>query len=172
MFYYAGYSDYGFLKIDENQCLTLFSCFLSIFTNIENDSTIEPVMDYGQAYFIIRSLWNAIFTVINKYIMKNLTAVVIIEGFASYRKALESQSINKENCFICNSSISSFEPHPENFHKHVNEEHNFWNYFYYISSILARSRDKKSLSSLDSYVLKNVSSRLARGLTRLIHGFE
>lgn len=136
------FEDYGFLLIDENQCTSLFNCFLSSFENIENDRTIQPSFrdSYGRSLYILRSWWNVWFTVIDKYIIKNLYAAIIIGAFASlrHRKSVIDED-DRNICFICSLDRKTIDQHG-GFLYHVKKEHNLWHYFNFIFLMSFKSR--------------------------------
>lgn len=159
LFFKIGFTDFGFVRIDQNECLDLFSCLTSCFTIIENDRTLEPSFseDYGLFLFVYRSLWNASFTVINKYILKNLILFVIVSAFAELRmrKSLRVSQL-ETTCFICKLDRKTLDK-SSGFDRHVDHEHNMWSYFTFVSMILAKKGQK---SYIENYVFMKVAQSL------------
>lgn len=150
------FEDYGFLLIEENQCTYLFNCFLSSFENIENDRTIQPSFRsaYGITKYSLRTWWNVVYTVLNKYIIKNINAALIIGAFAGLRsKRAEISEDDKQKCFVCNIDRYSLDKYA-GFAHHTTKEHNIWNYFYFAYTL--STKDQKNLKGIESYVAEKV----------------
>lgn len=155
-FNYA-FEDYGFLLIDENQCTYLFNCFVSSFENIENDRTIVPSFrkDHVMTLFILRTFWNMWYAVINKYIIKNINAAIIIGQFAELRsKRAEIEEDDKLNCFVCNIDRYTLDQYGGFIH-HTSKEHNIWHYFYFIFTV--STKEPETLNGIESFILEKVN---------------
>lgn len=162
-----GFFDYGFLVVDENQCTSLFNCFLSSFENIENDRTIQPSFreDYGLFLFNVRSWWNVWFAVINKYIIKNLYAAIIIGAFAGLRSMKgEIDEDNRNICFICNLDRVTLDQHG-GFLDHIKKEHNLWHYFNFI--FLLSTKNQSLLDGFENKIKEKVAP-----FSSLAHSFS
>lgn len=80
-----------------------------------------------------------------------IIAGTIIDTFATLR---EDEKAKKEDmlnvCFICGYDRESYEKKHGGFDSHRNEDHNIWNYIFYISYI--KNKEKVELTSIESYV--------------------
>ena len=80
----------------------------------------------------------------------------------------------KSNCFICSISKSVFQKHGLNFHNHISDVHNHWDYCYYLLDILHTDEDE--LNGIQSFVLHRYRdgdySWIPLGITMDLEGLE
>ena len=84
--------------------------------------------------FIARFFHDMLFFIIVNLILGNVFLGIIIDTFGELRDAqLENENDRKNICFICQLSSDACMTRNIDFDKHVNEEHNIWNYVYFLA---------------------------------------
>ena len=71
----------------------------------------------------------------------------------------------KNKCYICNIDRYVFDRYAEGFEYHIEQDHNLWNYLFYI--LYLKSKDPTEFTGVESYVFEQVSFLLCRW-TRLV----
>ena len=71
----------------------------------------------------------------------------------------------KNKCFICNIDRYVFDRYAEGFEHHIEQDHNLWNYLFYI--LYLKSKDPTEFTGVESYVFEQVLFLLRRW-TRLV----
>ena len=113
----------------------MFYLTLGIRSNGGIAEAIEKVSYRNDAGVFIGRFFNDIlfFLLINLFI-GNVFLGIIIDTFVELRN-IQSENENDRNniCFICQLSSDDCLTRNINFEKHINEEHNIWNYVYFLS---------------------------------------
>lgn len=113
--------------------------------NIKPDNRSEP--DLWLQFFI----FNMLFFISVNIILLNIIFGVIIDTFSSLREELNTKLYDMRSfCFICSLSRETLEHHC-GFQFHIKEEHNMWQYLYYI--VYLRSKDPDYYTGSDQYVM-------------------
>lgn len=95
-----------------------------------------PIISYEKdvSQFISRMVLNLGFHVMIVLIMLNLFLGIIVDTFADLRDKNTSITYDKQNvCFICQMDRDSAVNENIDFDKHVEIDHNKWNYVYFIT---------------------------------------
>ena len=128
------------IEVSESFCYSSLQCFLFYLTlGIRSNGgiaeAIEKVSYRNDAGVFIGRFFNDIlfFLLINLFI-GNVFLGIIIDTFVELRN-IQSENENDRNniCFICQLSSDDCLTRNINFEKHINEEHNIWNYVYFLS---------------------------------------
>jgi hypothetical protein len=148
---------------EEVQCGTVIQCFYyvvyyglpggdisGLLSQIDiDDSSLWRRMLYDLAFF----LWIGI-------VMMNIVAGLILDAFGSLREeAKEREDTLSSTCFICGIKEPVYEdislpPKSPNFEVHKDEEHNLWNYVFYIAYLL--EKDTQDCNGIESFVLSEI----------------
>eukprot|EP01016_Furgasonia_blochmanni_P003107 TRINITY_DN11214_c0_g2_i1.p1 TRINITY_DN11214_c0_g2~~TRINITY_DN11214_c0_g2_i1.p1 ORF type:complete len:210 (+),score=67.52 TRINITY_DN11214_c0_g2_i1:61-630(+) len=90
----------------------------------------------------IRVIFDNVFFFVLVVIIIEVLSGIIIDTFAVLRKEAEAQEAElKNNCFICGIPKEEFDKsthHKLGFKTHVFEEHNMWNYIFYVLYVRAK----------------------------------
>jgi hypothetical protein len=158
MYFDDNISDYG-----ENQCQSLWLCFLStVNRGLRSGGGIYDVMDivpYDKlAKYYQMFIFSLSFFIIINVILLNIVFGIIIDTFAELRdqrNAIEKDVKNK--CLICNLDRNKFDHTSSGFHKHITEDHNVWQYLYFIAYLL--SKDNTEYNGVESYCSAQVAAQ-------------
>ena len=155
-YYYA--ADYP-----ENTCYSLWSCFV-----ISYDQTFKTGSGIGgyltSAYFVDgskesirygRVIYDNIQYLVIYVLLINLITGIIIDTFGDLRqKSYDRQEDAKSSCFICEKSREELEKEygVNGFEYHTNNQHNLWDYLFFIAYIQkSKKKAAKQLSILERY---------------------
>ncbi len=61
----------------------------------------------------------------------------------------------KNKCFICNLDRYTFDKYSDGFERHIDKDHNLWQYVYYI--VHMQMKDPTEYTGIESYVQEKVS---------------
>ena len=149
--------------LDEYTCTTLFECFFIIFGSyklrpgVGNIITRQIKKDNLILYYSILIYINAYFVILTIFLL-NIILAVILETFNTMRLKYQKILYDKANvCFICGGHKNSLEKQGINFNKHISEEHNMWNYMFYIIKI--SSSQIQDLNSVNSYACEMIVNK-------------
>lgn len=111
---------------------------------LRNPSSKEPL-------FMARVVYDLLFFFIVIIIVLNLIFGVIIDTFADLRSEKQQKElILKNTCFICGLNRSAFDNRTVSFEEHIKNEHNMWQYLYFM--VLIRVKDPTEFTGPESYV--------------------
>ena len=112
------------------------------------------VKPYERGYFFLRFFFDNISFIVLMIIMINVVSGIIIDTFGRLREQFRQYTEDLENiCFICGHSKEIIEKCSEadmNFEIHIKEDHNLWNYFFFIGYL--KSKDQTDFTGIESYV--------------------
>jgi hypothetical protein len=146
----------------------LISCFLAHVNGgfrIEGGigDFVEQKFSYEKApaLFAARLLYDFIAFVIINILMRELVFGIIIETFKDLRMEETKFELDRKNkCFICDVSKDDLEKDRGNFHDHVHNEHNIWNYINYMISL--KFSDPQDLNAINSYTLEQIENKYSK----------
>lgn len=102
-----------------------------------------------------RVFYDLMFFFIVIIIVLNLIFGVIIDTFADLRSEKQSkEEILKNSCFICGLKRADFDNRTVTFEQHINNEHNMWDYLYFI--VLIKVKDPTEFTGPESYVAEMI----------------
>jgi hypothetical protein len=171
-FYYI-HDDFYNEESAQNECQTMVKCFGTFMRNgLIFGGGIGDYMagELGQVpnhnneeKFVGRALYDLLFFIIVIVLLLNIVFGIIIDTFASLR---ESQGEQKEQmtqkCAVCSITKDEIEVlfakknKRDGFEMHIKEEHNMWNYVFYIMYV--SSVDVTDLSGVESYVFDQLGT--------------
>ena len=111
--------------------------------------------------YIARLVHDLSFFFIMIIILLDLIFGMIIDAFGNLRDERNSNEEDQENnCFICGMSRSVLERFM-NFEEHTSQEHNPWDYLFFIVYCKERFRyNRNDLNAIENIVIEKVNSRL------------
>ena len=105
-----------------------------------------------------RVFYDLLFFFIVIIIVLNLIFGVIIDTFADLRSEKQTkEEILKNSCFICGLNRADFDNRTVTFEHHINNEHNMWDYLYFI--VLLKVKDPTEFTGPESYVAEMIKVR-------------
>ena len=127
-------------RITEGFCYSSIQCYL-FYISLGSRSgggicnAISPVSYQKDVkIFFARFLHDMFFFVLVNLILGNVFLGIIIDTFGLLRDAqFENEYDRKNICFICQISSDDCMKDNIDFYKHVNYEHNIWNYIYFLA---------------------------------------
>jgi uncharacterized membrane protein len=88
---------------------------------------------WDEGHFYGLFLYKMLYFIICVVLLLNIIFGIIINTFTELRLKDSEKHYDKVNrCFICGEEKDDLEKIGEKFDQHTGEEHNFWNYVYYI----------------------------------------
>jgi len=152
-----------------DHCDTMVRCFFTVLhrgllmgggvgdyltTELSYSPSYVSVVDFSK-----RTAYDLAFFVIVLVLLLNIIFGIIIDTFSELRSSSnEKENLKKNNCFICNKDRHVFESHymqkgiSNGFSKHITEEHNMWNYLYFL--IYLRKKDPTECTGAETYILE------------------
>ena len=148
----------------ENQCETLFYCFLTnLDLGIRTDGGIGEYLP-RYSFQVISKYYMKIFIFIDLYFIVIIVVMiavllgVIIDTFVELRETSDKQTYSKESiCFICGASRDELEKDNINYENHVNNDHFIWNYAFYMIGL--RFEDPQELNAINSYAFEAIEKK-------------
>jgi hypothetical protein len=148
-----------------NTCQTLLSCFYFIFYESMSDAGnlkgILSTPEVGTNNYWTRIAFDSVFFVWVGIILLNIITGLMVDTFSSIREDKQAREENLENdCFVCGTLRNTYEdlalpPSAPGFDTHLAEDHNIWNYVYYIAYL--KEKDPTEDSGIESYVRSQVA---------------
>ncbi|KAJ9456238.1 Inositol 1 [Diplonema papillatum] len=145
----------GEADCDDYHCDTLFRCFVfAVTAGIRAGGGIGDLMqppDWNSPYNTARTLFDFAFFVVVIVILLNIIFGVIIDTFAELRS--EKQKVEEDirsRCFICGIESSQFDRQADGFEHHIKNDHNMWNYIFFIHHL--QKKDPDEFTGQESYV--------------------
>ena len=156
-----------------SHCKTMIRCFFTILHRgllmgggigdyLTTELGYSPSSTNTRA-FAVRTLYDLAFFVVVLVLLLNIIFGIIIDTFSELRsKANEKVNKMKNHCFICGIHSEKFDNHymrqgiANGFSKHLSEEHNMWNYMYFLTYL--RNKSKTECTGAESYVLESLEN--------------
>ena len=140
---------------EDYHCDTLFRCFIfAVSAGIRAGGGIGDLMqplDWESPYAAARTIFDFTFFVVVIVILLNIIFGVIIDTFAELRS--EKQKVEEDirsRCFICGIESSQFDRQADGFEHHIKNDHNMWNYIFFIHHL--QKKDPDEFTGQESYV--------------------
>ncbi|KAG8451031.1 hypothetical protein GDO86_003347 [Hymenochirus boettgeri] len=145
----------------ERACDTLLMCIVTVLNHgLRNGGGVGDILrkpSKDESLFPARVVYDLLFFFIVIIIVLNLIFGVIIDTFADLRSEKQKkEEIIKTTCFICGLERDKFDNKTVSFEEHIKEEHNMWNYLYFI--VLVRVKNKTDYTGPESYVAQMIKS--------------
>ncbi|KAM4046679.1 inositol 1,4,5-trisphosphate-gated calcium channel ITPR3 isoform 2-T2 [Anomaloglossus baeobatrachus] len=146
----------------ERACDTLLMCILTVLNHgLRNGGGVGDILrkpSKEESLFPARVIYDLLFFFIVIIIVLNLIFGVIIDTFADLRSEKQKkEEVLKTTCFICGLERDKFDNKTVSFEEHIKEEHNIWNYLYFI--VLVRVKNKTDYTGPESYVAQMIKSK-------------
>lgn len=135
-------------------CDTAFNCFVSclrlgLIYGGGLGEVLLPGVDQGK--FSGQTFFDLSFFIVITTIGLNVVFGIIIDTFSELRDEKFQIAAAMENeCFVCGIKNHVFEQRSTGFRHHITEEHNMWNYLYFM--IYLDTKDSTEYSSHEEYV--------------------
>jgi len=150
--------------VNDNQCQTLKYCFLThLLYGLRKHGGIGDIMGHVNlaqhpAQFMGRFFFDFLFFIMILIILLNIVFGIIIETFRELRIEHQKEDYDKMNvCFICGVERDELEKESINYIHHINEEHNVWNYAYYMIGL--KFVDIQDANAINSYAKEKIEKR-------------
>lgn len=148
--------------IKEKACENLIMCIITTLNKgLRSGGGIGDVLrvpSKSDRFFMARVLYDLLFFFIVIIIVLNLIFGVIIDTFADLRTENQTkEEILRNSCFICGLERASFDNRSVTFDHHINNEHNMWDYLYFI--VLIKVKDPTEFTGPESYVSEMIKAR-------------
>jgi hypothetical protein len=144
-----------------NDCESLLMCFIYIFSNgLKRHGGIGDVIKlssflWDEGHFWGLLVYKMLYFIICVVLLLNIIFGIIINTFTELRLKDSEKHYDKVNrCFICGEEKDDLEKIGEKFDQHTGEEHNFWNYVYYI--IKLKFSDIQDLNAINASVMQRI----------------
>ncbi|GCC26788.1 hypothetical protein chiPu_0005208 [Chiloscyllium punctatum] len=146
----------------ERACDTLLMCIVTVLNHgLRNGGGVGDILrqpSKDEALFPARVVFDLLFFFIVIIIVLNLIFGVIIDTFADLRSEKQKkEEILKSTCFICGLERDKFDNKTVSFEEHINNEHNIWNYLYFI--VLVHVKKKTEYTGPESYVAQMIKTK-------------
>ncbi|CAI9572360.1 unnamed protein product, partial [Staurois parvus] len=147
----------------ERACDTLLMCIVTVLNHgLRNGGGVGDILrkpSKDESLFPARVIYDLLFFFIVIIIVLNLIFGVIIDTFADLRSEKQGkEEVLKTTCFICGLERDKFDNKTVSFEEHIKEEHNIWNYLYFI--VLVRVKNKTDYTGPESYVGQMIKVRI------------
>merc|ERR1712216_205447 len=111
-------------------------------TNSEQDTA---------AYYYLRWVYDLVYFVVIMLVLRNIIFGIILQSFAQLRDTQQKKGEEMANkCFICSIERSLFDRAAAGFENHIKNDHNMWQYLYFI--VRLRLRDTSLYTGVENYV--------------------
>lgn len=146
-------------KAGDSICMSLLHCFLSTFNyglrtggGMGEFLPAETAAEFNSLAYNIRFFFDVSFFLLVITILLNVIFGIIIDTFAELREKSSMQSEDMKNvCYICGLNRQALDRDTdEGFEMHVNEDHEVWNYVYFL--IHLQIKDKSDMNGVESYI--------------------
>ena len=163
------YSELGYyyLKNDflnnenHNMCETLAQCYFTfILDGLRKHGGIGDIMKKyslitSPGHYMARFFFDFSFFIIVVVILLNIVFGIIIDTFRDLRQYLHRKEKDILTvCFICGLNIDELERKNKNFEQHTEEDHNIWNYVYYMIGLELTNRN--DMNAINSEVYEKI----------------
>ncbi|CAD2212671.1 Ion transport protein, putative [Angomonas deanei] len=145
-------------------CYSLSQCLLVHLDTLRNTGGIGDTADWptyyskdGYGYWF--SFFRLAYYVIVMLVVSNLFFGIIVDSLSTSRSIREYILVDQEKkCFICGVERNVFDlVKPGTYDIHIGEEHNMWQYVYFIHYLFNRKKSK--LTGQEHYVMRMINSR-------------
>jgi hypothetical protein len=150
--------------MQENECETFLSCFLThIADGLKRHGGVGDIMPNSsflidQPYFYGFLLFKVMYFIICIVLLLNIIFGIIIDTFRELRIKYQQNLYDQLNrCFICSVERDELEKECIHYEIHIEEDHNMWNYVYYI--ITLKFTDSQELNSINSYAMNLIQNK-------------
>ncbi|EFC36702.1 inositol 1,4,5-triphosphate receptor [Naegleria gruberi] len=142
-----------------NACSNTILCFATTINySVRAEAFLENIMD-PQPNDVFRFFMDIVFYFIVVVILLDVLFGLILDSFSERREARNKlEKEKKEICFICHNEKSRFDIHANegiNFETHIMNEHNMWNYVYFLIYLSQKPRDE--YTGTEQYVELNAA---------------
>ena len=142
-------------EIKERACDSLLMCIVTTMNQgLRNGGGIGDILrapSNKEPLYMARVVYDLLFFFIVIIIVLNLIFGVIIDTFADLRSEKQQKElILKNTCFICGLNRSAFDNRTVSFEEHIKNEHNMWQYLYFM--VLIKVKDPTEFTGPESYV--------------------
>ncbi|XP_038676821.1 inositol 1,4,5-trisphosphate receptor type 3 isoform X2 [Scyliorhinus canicula] len=146
----------------ERACDTLLMCIITVLNHgLRNGGGVGDILrqpSKDEALFPARVVFDLLFFFIVIIIVLNLIFGVIIDTFADLRSEKQKKEETlKSTCFICGLERDKFDNKTVSFEEHINNEHNIWNYLYFV--VLVHVKNKTDYTGPESYVAQMIKTK-------------
>ena len=126
--------------ISEGYCYSSIQCYLIYIVLGMRDGIGDWLSNvsykHNMSIFIGKFFHDVIFYIVIFYVMEGIFLGVILDTFEEIRDAqMENENDRNSICFICQLSSNACLTKNIDFHKHINEVHNLWNYVYFLNHL-------------------------------------
>lgn len=140
---------------EHDACVTLNNCVLHILTSgLRQGGGIGDRMkevNYGENMYLRRTIYDFLFWAIMIVIFLNILFGIIIDTFAELRDEKNKKEEDmRTKCLICGIDSYTFDRYGSGFHTHVKNEHNMWQYLYFLHHL--RRKEPTEYTGQESYV--------------------
>jgi len=146
------------------KCQTLFYCFLTtIYQGLRIHGGIGDFLNKisfhrNREAYMNRFWFDESFYLIVIVFMMKIAFGIIIDTFRELRIHKQKQEFDKmQVCFICCAERDDLEQDCINFENHRIQEHNAWNYVYYIIGL--KFMDVQDMNAINSYVMGKIENK-------------
>jgi hypothetical protein len=153
-FWNSSFGDAG-----ENQCTTVFHCFLTVFSlgprssgSIGDMMVRESYKPENRVKWYVRFFYDVTAMIIVNITGLNIIFGIIIDTFAALRDKRTKMVLNMTTvCFICSLDKTTYDKTSEGYEHHVTVDHYVWNYLYYIYFL--KKENPTDFTGIHSYVV-------------------
>ena len=151
---------------DNHWCHSVYSCLIISFDKSLKESGLGNALNSAYSFDeednrmnidLHRVIFDNLEFFINFTLMIAIISGIIIDKFTEARQTKESiEDDRSSNCFICGKVSKDFDLNMEasDFKKHVQLEHNIWDYMYFIAYLRFRKeKHPKDITYIEKYVL-------------------
>jgi hypothetical protein len=137
-------------------CVTLFQCFVFILTSgTRAGGGVGELLvpsTWASPGHTVRIAYDFVFFLVVPVILLNIVFGIILDTFAQLRDERDRlQDDLHAQCFVCGIRAEVFDSStPGGFSRHVKEEHNLWNYFFFLQHLQRKPPDE--YTGQDSFV--------------------
>ncbi|XP_019863943.1 PREDICTED: inositol 1,4,5-trisphosphate receptor type 3-like [Amphimedon queenslandica] len=147
-----------FSEGNDQFCNTLFECFitatrLGLLNTLGLELGIRPSDEYEPNFrlLIVRTVYDLIFFVVVTTLGLNIVVAILVDRFSEMREERDKVTDdNKNRCLVCSIMKDDFERKGQSFDKHINEDHNVWNYIHFILYI--NNLHENDYNAVEKYV--------------------
>jgi len=146
------------------KCKSLLYCFLTtIYNGLRSHGGIGDFLakiSYrrNSEMYMLRLFFDLTYYIIIVVLMLNIVFGIIIDTFRELRINQQKQEYDKlQVCFICGAERDDLEKECVNFENHRIQEHNTWNYVYYVIGL--KFMDVQDMNATNSYVMEKIENK-------------
>lgn len=110
------------------------------------------------SHYLLRFFYSFIFFILIIICLLEILFGIIIDTFAELREHQAHIDTDKRDvCFICGAKRDEIEKDGTNFDKHVEDDHNYINYIYYILGL--KNENIQNLNKINSYAYEQIAKK-------------